>query len=73
MYTVSPLDKECFCLQLLLLHTPGAKSFQNLMTVNNNIYDSFQETALVRELLNNDNEWCRCLEEAIQWQMPKEL
>ncbi|CAG8745924.1 2124_t:CDS:1, partial [Acaulospora morrowiae] len=73
MYTVYPSDMERFCLRLLLLHTPGAKSFEDLRTVNNYIYASFREAALIRELLDNDDEWSKCLDEAVQWKMPSEL
>ncbi|CAG8720699.1 120_t:CDS:1, partial [Acaulospora morrowiae] len=56
MYTVYPSDMERFCLRLLLLHTPGAISFEDLRTVNNYVYTSFHEAALMRELLDDDNE-----------------
>ncbi|CAG8672061.1 28029_t:CDS:2 [Dentiscutata erythropus] len=73
MYTVPPSDFERFCLRLLLLYTPGAKSFYDLRTVKGIVYNSFHKTALMRELLDDDNEWVKCMNEAIQWKMPREL
>ncbi|CAG8494137.1 10168_t:CDS:2 [Cetraspora pellucida] len=73
MYSVSPRDLERYCLRLLLLHIPGAQSFEDLRIVNAMLYDSFYEAACKHELLEDNNEWTRSLNEAIQWQMPKEL
>jgi hypothetical protein len=70
MYTVSPSDMERFCLRLLLLHTPGATSFEFLRTANGELHQTFHAAALSRELLEDDNEWISCLDEASRSQMP---
>jgi hypothetical protein len=41
MYSVSPRDQERFFLRLLLLHVRGARSFEDLRTVDGTIYESF--------------------------------
>jgi hypothetical protein len=41
MYAISPRDIEKYYLRLLLLHVPGAKSFENLRNVNGQVYNSF--------------------------------
>ena len=73
MYSVSPSDQERYYLRLLLLHTPGARSFNDLRTVNGELCQSFHEAALKRELLTTDDEWVQCMQEACTFQMPNEL
>ncbi len=73
MYTVGPRDMERYCLRLLLLHTPGACSYEGLRTVAGEVCATFHEAASRRELLEDDSEWTRCLAEAVHWQMPREL
>jgi len=41
MYSVSLSQIELFNLRILLLHARGAKSFQELRTVNNKIHYTF--------------------------------
>ena len=50
---VSPRDSERYCLRLLLLNTPGAKSFEDLRTVDGIIFSSFREACLYKNLLTN--------------------
>ena len=73
LYTVSPKDVERFCLRILLLHVKGAFSFSQLREVNGTEYLTFKEAAMHRNLLQNDTEWLRCMREASQSHMPKQL
>lgn len=73
MYSVSPLDRERYFLRLLLLNVRGPTSFENLRTVNGITCGTFEETARARGLLENDEEWSRCLEEASRYQSAKSL
>ncbi|XP_060129913.1 uncharacterized protein LOC132592021 [Zootoca vivipara] len=74
MYSVNlSSDPERYCMRLLLLHVPGAISFEDLRTVNGNIYPSFQDAAKERGLINDDQVWENTLEDAIQYSMPKQL
>src|SRR6267154_6585338 len=55
MYSVSlASDIERFCLRLLLLHVPGATSFDDCKTVNGTLYQSFKTAAQKQRLLNDD-------------------
>lgn len=65
--------RELYFLRLLLLHVKGAKSFEQLRTVNDFTYHSFFEAAEALHLVEDDQEWDRCLAEAVSTQMPKEL
>lgn len=74
MYSVSlRSDVERFCLRLLLLHVPGATSYEHLRTVNNITYSSFKEAAQKRCLFNNDEIWNETLTEAASIKMPRQL
>lgn len=73
MYSVSPRDVERFHLRLLLLHVRGATSFNDLKTVNGNVETSFKSAAMKLNLIADDLEWSRCLEEASTYNMPRQL
>ena len=64
MYTVSPREGEKYYLRTLLLHVPGATSFQNLLNVNGIIHTSFRDACCALGLLADDAEWQRCLDDA---------
>ncbi|CAF4809532.1 unnamed protein product, partial [Rotaria sp. Silwood1] len=73
MYSASPSDVERYHLRLLLLHTPGACSFNDLKTVDGQICQTFMEAAKRRGLLHDDTEYERCMAEAVLFQMPQQL
>lgn len=64
MWSASPSSGERFYLRLLLTVVKGAISFENLRTVNDVVQPTFQAACLALGLLENDNEWRSCLEEA---------
>ncbi len=73
MYSVSPKDMERYCLRLLLLHVPGATSFEDLRRFNGYFAPTFKEACLLRSLLQDDTEWHRTMEEASTFQMPAQI
>ena len=52
---------------------PGATSFEFLRTVNGQLFPTFAEAASARHLLDDEREWEACLEEAVSYQMPRQL
>ncbi|KAI8532731.1 hypothetical protein RHMOL_Rhmol11G0236300 [Rhododendron molle] len=64
MYFASPNCGETFYLRLLLTVVKGPKSYESLRTVNNVIHDTFKLACVARGLLEDDDEWVQCLEEA---------
>ena len=68
MYYAHPNSGERFYLHLLLTAIKGATSYQNLRTVmvNGQLEEcaTFREACLKLGLLEDDNEWIQCLEEA---------
>ncbi|XP_018400734.1 PREDICTED: ATP-dependent DNA helicase pif1-like, partial [Cyphomyrmex costatus] len=73
MYSVSPTQTELFHLRLLLLTVKGATSFNDLRTVNGEVYQSFSAACLALGLIENDDEWRRAMNEAAEWMMPRQL
>lgn len=63
LYFVSPTDSERFALRILLLNTPGARSFEMLRTVEGEYYDTYQK-AIERGLLADDKTWDETMREA---------
>ena len=69
MYSTRPNEGERFFLGLLLLHTPGATSFEHLRTVDGVSLETFREACASRGLLKNDGEWQNVLVDAAGFQM----
>ena len=64
MIYVSPTAGERFYLRTLLTVVKGSKSWEDLKSFNGKLYDSFHAACLARGLLENDDEWRQCLQEA---------
>ena len=73
MYSVSPTQIELFHLRLLLLHVKGATSFEDLRTVDGVTHPTFVDTCLALDLIEDDEEWRRAIQEACLWMMPSKL
>ena len=71
--TIALNNRRLYFLRLLLMHVPGATSFKDLQTINGEDTGSFEEAAKRLNLLEDDQEWTRVLEEAVTIQMPKEM
>ena len=61
---VTPTAGEKFYLCTLLMVVRGPKSFDDLKTVNGIHCKTFQSVWLHRGLLEDDGEWCMCLQDA---------
>ena len=57
MYSISRTQTELFHLRLLLFKVKGAKSFESLRNVNDEIHDTFVATCLTLGLIDDDDEW----------------
>ena len=73
MYASHPKENERFFLRMLLLHVPGATSFQHLQTYNGEVYPTFREACIARGFLESDEEWERTLQEVSAIGSPKQL
>ena len=66
MRYVHPNSGQCFYLCTLLCYAKGATSFEDLRTVNGVLYPTFHAACLAHGLLEDDNKWRICLQEAAQ-------
>ena len=73
LYRVSPKNGVLFHIRMLLLHVKGAKSFEELKTVEGKICSSFKEACVKLHLLSDDAELEKSLKEAVEYQMPHAL
>ena len=73
MYYAHPSSGERFYLRLLLTSVKGATSFEDLCFFQGTQHTSFREACIVRGLLEDDNEWDQCLQEASHMQTGHQL
>ncbi len=73
MYQVQPSDPQRLALRLLLLHVPGATSFEALRTINGQLCPTFRDAARALGLLEDDRELINCMEEASLLQMASQM
>lgn len=73
MYTVSPQDRECFYLRLLLHNVRGPTSYNDLRRVDNTVHKSFEDACRARHLLIDDNQWEEAMKEACIISHPSKL
>src|SRR6202789_1450016 len=64
MYYAHPSSGERFYLRTLLAAVKGATSFEDLRRGDGVLLPSFHQACLARGLLEDDNEWRQCLQEA---------
>ncbi|XP_074097681.1 uncharacterized protein LOC141526546 [Cotesia typhae] len=73
MYSISPSQIELFHLRLLLVNVKGAKSYEEIRTVDGKVLDTFTSACLAFGLIEDDQEWKRVMSEAVVWMMPRQL
>ena len=73
MYTVSLREGERYFLRALLSHVAGATSYEYLRTYESVQYETFRQACVARGLLQDDDEWLRCLNEAAVSNMPRQF
>ena len=70
---ISILNVELYYLRLLLLHVRGAQSFEDIRTVDGQLYPSNLEACRALHLLADDQEWYRSMSESVEFAMPYAL
>ncbi|XP_021741311.1 uncharacterized protein LOC110707591 [Chenopodium quinoa] len=73
MAFVAPSEGERYYLCLFLANVWGPKSFEDLRTVDGNIYATFHEAAIKLGLIAEDDAVDKCMSEASETHMPKAL
>ncbi|XP_071941099.1 uncharacterized protein [Antedon mediterranea] len=64
VYTISPKQRKCYYMRLLLHEKRGPKSYKDLKTFNEVEFDTYHATCLAMGLIDNDQHYHRALEEA---------
>ena len=67
MYFIMPNAGQLYFLHLSLNQVPGATSFAYLRTVEGTEHATYQQACIRRGLLQDDDEWHACLEEAVRY------
>ena len=73
VYFASPSAGERYYLRMLLYNVLGPTSFESLHTYEGHIYDTFQAACAARGLLETDEEWDNCLQEAATFKTGHQL
>ena len=73
MYSAHPTSGDRFYLRLLLTSVKGAKSWEDLYSFEGIQHPSFKQACIARGLLEDDQEWSQCLEEARHMQTGAQL
>ena len=73
LHTASPSEGERFYLYLLLLHVPGATSYEFLRRVDAHLYETFLEAAQRRGLADEGHEYFLALQDASLTRMPSQM
>jgi len=73
LYMCSPRDKERFYLRILLTQIFGATSYEDLRTINGNLYDTYEDAVRQLGLLDENDEFDKCLKEAATYKFPSRL
>ncbi|ONM60681.1 uncharacterized protein [Zea mays] len=73
LYYVHPLAGDKYYLRMLLLVVKGARSYEEVRTYNNIVYNTFKEACKARGLLGDDQEWLAAFNEAATWATSSQL
>ncbi|XP_065318893.1 uncharacterized protein LOC135926887 [Gordionus sp. m RMFG-2023] len=71
--TVSPKEGEVFYLRLSLNYVAGPTCFEDLLSFNGIVSNTFKDACIRHGLLSDDAEWNHCLEEGLSFKMPYQL
>ena len=73
IYHCNPMMGEKYYLRMLLTVVRSAQSYQSLRTVQSVVHPTFKVACIAYGLLEDDEEWARCFEEAAQFSSGKSL
>ena len=73
MYFVGPSGGERFFLRTLLTVVKGARSYEDIRSVDGNVCETFKAACVARGLYESDDEWHQCLTEASVMQTGSQL
>ena len=65
VYFATPTDGERYYLRLLLYNVKSPTSYEDLRTVDGQLFPTFNAACIARGLLEDDDEWDACMREAV--------
>ena len=65
----SKMRRTKLYLQLLLKYKKGAKNYKDLRQINNKQCETFEEACAELGLLQNDDHWIKCMQEAAEYKI----
>ena len=69
MVSIHPRCGEQFYLRLLLKYKKGAKNYKDLRQINNKQCETFEEACTEFGLLQNEDHWIKCMQEAAKYKI----
>ncbi|XP_065564322.1 uncharacterized protein LOC136029745 [Artemia franciscana] len=73
LYIIHSSQHECFFLRLLLVNVSGPTSFEYLRTVKGTIHDTYRIACQALNLLENDQYWDNCINDACETSTPSQI
>ncbi|KAH7666177.1 DNA helicase protein [Dioscorea alata] len=70
---IHPSAGELYYLCLLLNEIKGARSYEDLRTINNVVYTTYREACFALGILGDDSEWSNALIQAAHWATSTQL
>jgi len=70
LITIHPSQDKAFCLQLLLLHQKGHKTWEDVCTIEGVVYPTYKAACIALDLIENDSICIESVEEACQIHLP---
>ena len=67
LYLIHPTQIELYALWLLLNHVKGSKSYQDIQTIKEHMYESFKDAAIALGLVKDDFIWIEFMKEHQDW------
>ena len=68
--SISPKNTKRFYLKLLLYKVEGATSFEDSLTVNKTLYETYKEAAVASGLIEDDEQIYKIFDEACKIMLP---
>ncbi|XP_021992205.1 uncharacterized protein LOC110889021 [Helianthus annuus] len=67
VHYVPPSLCDCYYLRILLNHIKGPTCFEDIKTVDGQVFQTFKDACFARGLLNDDKEYVNAVKEASTW------
>ncbi|XP_050255276.1 uncharacterized protein LOC126701205 [Quercus robur] len=73
IFHAHPASGDCFYLRILLNVVKGARSFEEIRTIDHVVYPTYKAACYAHGLLDDDKEWDDAIKEASNWASRRQL